>query len=271
MAGPAGPLRWAWPFAAVVALWAAVGFAGSAAISGPRVDFGVWLATKWWPVVPVLGAASVLYLALHRHRTPGRVPARHQAGPPGNLRSLRVVAEEALEDIEFQQKRTSGWSGKVGLPVGAEAGVTGSREVTRQPRTYPQIVHEFSDFLRATIRSVSALGDIATPSVVVILDELDKIVSPDEAQDFVNEVKALFNLDVPGFLFLVSVSEDALASFEPRGLPVRDAFDSAFDVIFRLEYLKLVDARQVLTSRILGLPEPFVCLCHCMAGACPGS
>jgi hypothetical protein len=78
--------------------------------------------------------------------------------------------------------------------LGAEAGVAGSREGTRQPRTYPQIVHEFSDFLRATIRSVSALDEIATPSVAVILDELDKIVSPDETQDFVNEVKALFNL-----------------------------------------------------------------------------
>lgn len=101
--------------------------------------------------------------------------------------------------------------------------------------------------------------------VVIILDELDKIVAPDAAQDFVNEVKALLTLDVPGFLLLVSVSEDALASFERRGLPVRDAFDSAFDVIFRVEYLKLGDARQVLTGRVLGLPEPFICLCHCLA------
>lgn len=100
---------------------------------------------------------------------------------------------------------------------------------------------------------------------MIILDELDKILSPDQAQDFVNEIKALFNLDVPGFLFLVSVSEDALASFERRGLPVRDAFDA----IFRLEYLTLDDARSVLTGRVLGLPEPFVCLCHCMAGGLP--
>jgi hypothetical protein len=104
---------------------------------------------------------------------------------------------------------------------------------------------------------------------VIILDELDKILSPEQAQDFVNEVKAIFNLEVPGFLFLASVSEDALSSFERRGLPIRDVFDSAFDVIFRVEYLKLDDARAILRSRILLLPEPFICLCHCIAGGLP--
>jgi hypothetical protein len=189
--------------------------------------------------------------------------------PPGDLRALRARAEWALGDIEFQQKHTSGWSGKVGVPAGADIGLTRTHEVTRQPRSYPQVVHGFGEFLRATIRGVAPLDGIATPSVVIILDELDKIVAPDAAQDFVNEVKALFNLDVPGFLFLVSVSEDALAAFERRGLPVRDAFDSAFDVIFRVEYLKLGDARQVLSRRVLGLPDPFACLCHCLSGGLP--
>jgi hypothetical protein len=50
---------------------------------------------------------------------------------------------------------------------------------------------------------------------------------------------------------------------------VRDAFDSAFDVILRLEYLTLAEARQVLNNRILTLPEPFACLCHCLAGGLP--
>ncbi|MFI5614176.1 transcriptional regulator [Amycolatopsis sp. NPDC051903] len=266
-------LRRLWPFAAVVVAWVVLGVAGSLATSRSDVDLRTWFATMWWPLVSLVGAAAILGIAVRRR--PSAMPAYQ--GPddeppkpaPGDLDGLRALAERTRGEIEFQLKHTSGWSGKVGLPIGFEAGVSGSREVTRQQRTYPQIVHEFSDFLKATITCLNGLPHVAPTSVVIILDELDKIASPDVAQDFVNEVKALFNLDVPGFLFLISVSEDALASFERRGLPVRDAFDSAFDLIFRLEYLKLDDSRQVLYSRVLGLPEPFVCLCHCLAGGLP--
>ncbi|MDQ0381812.1 transcriptional regulator [Amycolatopsis thermophila] len=254
------------PLMVIVVVWVVVGFAGAAA-AGQRRDFGDWMSAMWWPIVIVLAAGSVLYLSRRWRFAPAPAPAAARA--PEDLAQLRDLARETLAGIEFQQKHTSGWSGKVGLLFGAEAGLTGSRELTRQPRSYPQIVHDFGEFLRATIGCAERVPGIAVPSLVIILDELDKILSPEEAQDFVNEVKALFTLDVPGFLFLVSVSEDALAAFERRGLPVRDAFDSAFDMIFRLEYLSLPDAQAVLGARVLGLPEPFVCLCHCLSGGLP--
>lgn len=262
-----------WPFAAVVVAWVVLGVAGSLAAGRSDVDFRAWFGTMWWPVVSLVGAAAILSIAVRRRPRPVPVYQGTDDEPPeprpGDLHGLRALAEHKRDEIEFQLKHTSGWSGKVGLPVGFEAGASGSREVTRQQRTYPQIVHEFGGFLKAMITCLNGLPNVAPTSVVIILDELDKIASPEVAQDFVNEVKALFSLDVPGFLFLISVSEDALASFERRGLPVRDAFDSAFDLIFRLEYLTLDDSRQVLSSRVLGLPEPFVCLCHCLAGGLP--
>lgn len=261
-----------WPFAAVVAAWLGLGFAGTFALRDPKFDFRVWLTSMWWPVVSVVAVAGLAAMAAHRR--PGSAAAttpsaEHPGTRPGSLAELRTIATQRLAEIEFQQKHTAGWSGKAGLPIGVEATTTRSRETTRQPRTYPEIIREFRDFLDLTITCVAREPEVSRPAVVIILDELDKIVAPDAAQDFVNEVKALLTLDVPGFLLLVSVSEDALASFERRGLPVRDAFDSAFDVIFRVEYLKLGDARQVLTGRVLGLPEPFICLCHCLAGGLP--
>ncbi|MEV0073179.1 transcriptional regulator [Amycolatopsis sp. NPDC050768] len=265
-------LRRAWPFAAVVVAWVIVGLLGSLTLRSPQADLRTWLTANWWTLVTLLGVAGVATLARRRRGVSSPEPAdvREQPGlEPGDVRALKAVAEGNLGRIRYQQKHTSGWSGKVGLPVGAEAGVSGSRETTRQPLTYPQIVHEFSAFLEVTVDCVRGLPQMATPSVVVILDELDKIVSAEAAQDFVNEIKAVLTFDVPGFLLLVSVSEDALASFERRGLPVRDAFDSTFDSIFRLEYLRLGDARQLLNRRVLGLPEPFVCLAHCLAGGLP--
>ncbi|WP_328608384.1 transcriptional regulator [Amycolatopsis sp. NBC_00345] len=273
-AAPPGPARRAgWrrvgPFVAVALGWAAAGVAGSVLALGSRFDLAAWSATLWWPLVCLLGASSLLYLAARRGAWPA--PSREPAPPPvlpGDVTALRARAEWALDDIRFQQKHTSGWSGKVGV-AGAEAGVTGSRELTRQPKTYPEIVHEFGVFLQQTSRCLAALDRVASPSLVIILDELDKIAAPDVAQDFINEVKGLLTTDVPGLLFLVSVSEDALAAFERRGLPVRDAFDSAFDLIIRLEYLDLADARLVLSSRVVGLPQPFICLCHCLSGGLP--
>ncbi|WP_328644620.1 transcriptional regulator [Amycolatopsis sp. NBC_00348] len=264
-------LRRLWPFAAVVAAWLGLGLAGTFALRDPKFDFRVWLTSMWWPVVSVVAVAGLAAIAARRR--PGSAattpPAEHAGTRPGSLAELRTIATHRLAEIEFQQKHTAGWSGKAGLPIGVEATTTRSRETTRQPRTYPEIIRGFRDFLDLTITCVAREPEVSRPAVVIILDELDKIVAPDAAQDFVNEVKALLTLDVPGFLLLVSVSEDALASFERRGLPVRDAFDSAFDVIFRVEYLKLGDARQVLTGRVLGLPEPFICLCHCLAGGLP--
>ncbi len=100
--------------------------------------------------------------------------------------------------------------------------------------------------------------------LIVGIDESDKLESDDRAREFVNELKALFGQR--RCYYLVSVSEDAISSFERRGMPFRDAFDSAFDEIIRVPYLPLMDAKRLLSRRVVGLPEPYVDLCHCLSG-----
>jgi len=60
-----------------------------------------------------------------------------------------------------------------------------------------------------------------------------------------------------------------MSSFERRGLPFRDVFDSSFDEVQRVDYLTLDESREVLQSRVTGLPAPYQCLCHCLAGGLP--
>lgn len=182
---------------------------------------------------------------------------------------LVASAGKRLEGIRYLQTRTTGWSGKLTLPVvSADAQSTRSTARARQPLTHPEIISELRDFLTST---AAVLGSVnpsaaATPLVVAI-DELDKIGSAEHAHRFVNEVKALFG--VPGCHFVLSVSEDALITFERRGFAVRDAFDSAFDEIIRVDQLKLAESRKLLSSRLIGLAEPFVCFCHCFSGGLP--
>jgi hypothetical protein len=74
---------------------------------------------------------------------------------------------------------------------------------------------------------------------------------------------------VPGCFFLVSISEDAMANFERRGLPLRDVFDSSFDDVIRVGYFDSSASVSMLRERVIGMPTPFMLLCHCMAGGLP--
>jgi hypothetical protein len=166
------------------------------------------------------------------------------------------LAKRRLARIRFLQTRTTGWSGKLTMPMSTEVGLSKSTQRAEQPLTYPEIVHELRGFIQAIANQ--------SPGVIVAIDELDKIEDAEQAQRFINEIKGIFGVE--GARFLVSVSEEALASFERRGVSVRDAFDSAFDEIVRIEPLNLADACTLLNSRVIGLSDLFSCLAHCMAG-----
>ncbi|MEV6521630.1 hypothetical protein AB0M43_06825 [Longispora sp. NPDC051575] len=255
-------------FAAVIgAAGLAAAYLGQPLVRGQRPPAWDWLVGVWWQAVLLATVAGVV-LSVARH---DRLRARRPLRPADvdDLATLHEYADAKLEQIRYQQKHVAGWSGKVGLPFGAEAHRSGSVEFAQQPLTYPEIITDLREFLGVTVRVLAAQPNIAPIPVVMILDELDKILLPERAQEFLNEVKVLFALDVPGCLFLISVSEDALSSFERRGLPIRDAFDSAFEDIFTVRYLNLADTGALLRSRTVGIAEPFVALCHCLAGGLP--
>jgi hypothetical protein len=124
-------------------------------------------------------------------------------------------------------------------------------------------VNEFRTFARTVAAEVHRSGH----RIFIGVDELDKIGSPDQAEQFLNEIKGIFG--VPYLYFVVSVSDDALTAFERRGLPLRDAFDSSFDEIIHVDPLDYAESRRLLYRRVIGLSEPYVALCHCLAGGLP--
>jgi hypothetical protein len=235
---------------------------------------GQLLAVTHWSLVPAVVGGALLVIGLGcagfalyllgtvvvtssatrrtlRWFLPGdRVPTREEF--------LVGQARRRLKRIRFLQTRTTGWSGKLTIP-NTEIGFDRSTEQAEQPLTYPEIVHELRRFIELVAARIPD-----SPGVIVAIDELDKIEDAERAQQFVNEIKGVFG--VSGAQFLVSVSDDALASFERRGLPVRDAFDSAFDEIVRIEPLNLKDACALLGSRVIGVSNLFSALAHCMAG-----
>ncbi len=181
-------------------------------------------------------------------------------GRHARLVGFRRHTEQQLDRIRFLQTYTTGWSGKLSMPLKGEAGRTWSTQRAEQQLTHPEVVDKFREF--AELAAVNLAG-----RVVIAIDELDKIGEPDKAHQFINDVKGVF--DVPGCLFFVSVSDDAVLGFEQRGLGVRDAFDSAFSEMVRLEPFTLDESRLWIALRLRGISEQFCYLAHCLSGGLP--
>ncbi|GHF02746.1 hypothetical protein GCM10017786_40180 [Amycolatopsis deserti] len=139
---------------------------------------------------------------------------RPQRPADARLRELRAIAGQLLRRIRFLQTYTTGWSGKLTLPLKSEAGWTRSTQSAEQQLSHPEVVDEFRAFAE-------------------------------------------------------HAAEVLRATFERRGIPARDAFDSAFSEMVRLDNFTPDDTRNWISRRVLGLPEQFVCLCHCLSGGLP--
>ncbi len=206
-------------------------------------------------ILTAAGVAAGWRWSRHRSRV-GRYPG---------LLELRTEASEQLRRIRFLQTYTRGWSGKIGLPLGSDGGWNASVQRAEQNLTHPEVVESFRGLAERSARTLIDGGIIGR--LVIAVDELDKIAEPAQAHELVNDIKGIF--DVPNCLFLVSVSEDAMSAFERRGIPVRDAFDSAFTQMVRMDHFTLAESRRWLSRRLLGVPEQFTHLLHCLSGGLP--
>ncbi|MGW0807818.1 P-loop NTPase fold protein [Nonomuraea sp. NPDC002799] len=169
-----------------------------------------------------------------------------------------------LQHIRFL-RTTSGEVSAGGGWAGWSLSVKRGTSQARQPLSYPEIVQALTDFL-AVVGKELAAGRTGR-RLVVAIDELDRIMPVTSARDFLNELKAVF--DVPHCLFVLSVSDEALKEADLAATGRRDAFDSAIDEVIRVEPLDYRTAVRLLGSRVIGLPEPFAALFYCLSGGMP--
>ncbi|HYR29710.1 MAG TPA: hypothetical protein VEU30_14675, partial [Thermoanaerobaculia bacterium] len=187
---------------------------------------------------------------------PPKPPA--YTGTDEQWQAIVTSARQWDSEIRFQRTYSQGWSGALKLPVGMEGSVNQALSWSHRQLSLPELTKAYTAFL----------AELATHMIVVIaIDELDKIGSDQKAQDFLNEIKAIFGIE--RCFYLLSVSDSAMSSFARRGLPIRDAFDSALDEVVRVEYLTHTTANELISRRIVRFPSPFVSFCHCLSGGLP--
>jgi hypothetical protein len=223
------------------------------------VIFGWKLNPALVPGILLIGVGLVALYAMRRVTglidvvLPGGIGLSGGEGDP-----LQQIARELLLGLTYQQTFAQGWSGAVKLPIGLEGGLSSTTTMMDRPMSYPEVVARLSDFLKQA--SVSR-------RILIGIDEMDKIESDELANKFLNDLKAVFGLE--NCFWLVSVSQNAMSTFERRGLPFRDVFDSSFDVIVEVDYLDLAASKLLLHRRAIGMTVPFLCLCHCLSGGLP--
>jgi len=206
------------------------------------------------PATAVIVAVSLLFLAKW---TGGRRRLTHP--------KIAAEAERRLRQTRFLQTLAVEQHGVLGRS-GLEIGRRRSRQLAEQPLSLPEIVDGYREFAAQVVRWWRGQhGDRA--KLLIGIDEVDRIADPALAEQFLNEIKAIFG--VQHCVYLVSVSEEALANFERRVVRMRTVFDSAFDHVVRLQPLNLTESVRLLRRRLTGVPDRFLVLCHCLAGGMP--
>jgi hypothetical protein len=185
---------------------------------------------------------------------------------PADRSALADETRRHLEQIRYLRTFTTSWSASL-TPRSFLALARGSaKERAEQPATLPELVESFRGY-GARVASWQRSAQSGEGRVVIGIDEVDKIRDSDRAEAFLNDIKAIFG--VPGCLFLVSLSEDAMAGFARRTPSIRSTFDSAFDELVPVGPMTYRHSEQLLFKRVTGVPRPFIALCHVLAGGLP--
>ena len=194
-------------------------------------------------------------------------------GGGGRRSSIEAIARDRLRHLRYQVMETTGQTGNLKGPFGLSFGGSRSRQVTENQMTLPELVESYREFAELIVSTLqeSARQDgplaIAQVRLVVGIDEIDRIEDAENAEKFLNDIKAIFG--IPNCFYIASLSADALANFERRVVSTRTAFDTTFDTVMRIGPLELRTAMQVLELRAIGLPYPFITLCYVLSGGVP--
>lgn len=171
---------------------------------------------------------------------------RRTATPKTNLyEKAREISRQAryVAAIAESQQTTGGL-----VAYAASLGIRRERSssFTERPATLSTLVHDFREFATAIA------GTFHRP-VVIAIDELDKMESPDEVTKLLRGIKGIF--DVPGVHYFVSVSDEAAARLDLAGIRGRDEFNSSFYQVFRMPLASPQFISKVLNRRGVRMNE----------------
>ena len=185
---------------------------------------------------------------------------------PADRSPIAAETRRHIEELRYLRTYTTNWSSTLTPAAIFNLGWGRARQSVEQPITLPELVDKFRDY-SAKVAAWHRSGKGPHARVVIGIDEMDKIRDSEHAEGFLNDIKAIFG--VRGCLYIVSLSEEALADFSHRTPAIRSAFNTAFDEIVSVEPMAYEHSEQLLFKRIVDVPRPFLALGHVLAGGMP--
>jgi hypothetical protein len=172
--------------------------------------------------------------------------ARRLRTPTGRLETqARLIRER----IRFSLARKEGTEASLQAGRGIVSSFRSSfeRELTERPMTLSSLIHDF--------RALTEQAATVAGSVLIAIDELDKLDDPQRARALLRDIKGIF--DVPGVFFLVSISYEAARSLSLGSLIGCDEFSSSFYTVVDVPPLSPTQGTDLIASRT-GKPSPRV-------------
>jgi len=133
--------------------------------------------------------------------------------------------------------------------------LAGKQTVTARDLTLESLTARYLDFVQLIVPYYNN-------KMIIVIDELDKVVEPAQVRDFLLELKgALFGR---GCFYLISISEDAARAFRGRLSEGRDIFESTFDYVVEIDRMGPEAAEGMIRKRLDKSPKSprFLSLIH---------
>jgi hypothetical protein len=217
-------------------------------------SLGRW--TRLEPAFPlILIGLIVLYVASELYHL------RQNSRPEVSLFKYATETRERLRySISLKQSSESGLDGGA-RGVTARIKRMNERALAERPLTLSSLVYEFRELARYTASVVRPA------SLVVTLDELDKLENQEAARALLRDIKGVF--DVPGVHYLVSVSDEAAGALQLGPIHGRNEFNSSFYTVIRLAPLTPSETLELLKSRKTTLNELVILGLNILSGGNP--
>ena len=196
-----------------------------------------WLAENdlvFTLAMAVLTVCGVLLIVpfLRRMTKAGRSPS--QTG-------LLIYSERLAGKLDYELTR----SVEQAIEFAPLSWLKGSSKRSNQGKarglSLPELTADYIDFVSNVLR-------VFPGKLIICIDELDKVTDLDQVRYILREIKGA--LYVKGTFYILSISNDALRSFEGRLGDQRDIFESTFDDVFVVRPLDLESSMRILSNRL---------------------
>ncbi|MFE4206111.1 hypothetical protein ACFRSX_32665 [Streptomyces goshikiensis] len=260
--------------AALTAVWVLFRVLRSVEFDWPFGRRHINLQSSFGPLATAAGVALLLYLAHNPHthsiladsQNPLRIAGLVLGSmlvkvgnwTPGKEEPELVTrCREHLYRLQTTQSMTNGLSTTAQL---LGLGSSHTTSVSTLPPNFPELVDSFRTLLADIAKAKHATGQ----TVVIAIDEVDRLGTDTKALAFLSEIKAV--LGIPHMHFLISIADDVGASFVRRGLPHRDVTDSSLDDIVHVQPVTLTESTEILAERSSALTASYTMLAHSLSG-----